>query len=53
MLIVCVLGAAAEPRIRLCDLKSGGSAHSLAGHVGSVISVAWSPRQEHVLYSGG
>ncbi|KAI8147482.1 DNA excision repair protein ERCC-8 [Fennellomyces sp. T-0311] len=48
-----VASAAEEPRIRLCDLKSGASTHSLMGHNGSVLSVAWSPRQEHVLYSGG
>lgn len=46
-------GAADEPRIRLCDLKSGADTHSLGGHVGSILSVAWSPREEHVLYSGG
>ncbi|KAI9885435.1 MAG: hypothetical protein M1823_002783 [Watsoniomyces obsoletus] len=39
--------------VRLVDLRSGASTHSLAGHVGSVLSVAWSPRDEHVLASGG
>ncbi|KAJ8654799.1 hypothetical protein O0I10_009520 [Lichtheimia ornata] len=48
-----VASAADEPRIRLCDLKSGADTHSLGGHVGSILSVAWSPREEHVLYSGG
>lgn len=56
--LVCLInfflkGAADEPRIRLCDLKSGADTHSLGGHAGSILSVAWSPREEHVLYSGG
>ena len=35
------------------DLRSGASAHSLAGHQGAVLSTAWSPREEHILASGG
>ncbi|KAI8393546.1 excision repair cross-complementing rodent repair deficiency, complementation group 8, isoform CRA_f [Radiomyces spectabilis] len=45
--------AAAEPQIRLCDLRSGALTHSLTGHHGAVLSCAWSPRQEHILFSGG
>lgn len=39
--------------MRLVDLRSGASTHSLAGHSGSVLSVAWSPKDEHILASGG
>lgn len=38
----------------MVDLNSGATTHSLAGHVGgSVYSVAWSPKDEHILISGG
>ncbi|ORX61420.1 WD40 repeat-like protein [Hesseltinella vesiculosa] len=48
-----VAAAAAEPRIRLCDLRSGAFTHSLSDHVGEVYSCLWSPSQEFTLYSGG
>ncbi|KAF7732381.1 DNA excision repair protein ERCC-8 [Apophysomyces ossiformis] len=50
----CLVACAAEdPRIRLCDLRSGAFTHSLTGHNGSILSCIWSPRQEHLLCSGG
>jgi DNA excision repair protein ERCC-8 len=50
LLVAC---ATQLPAIRLVDLRSGASAHSLAGHVGAVLTVGWSPKDEHVLASGG
>lgn len=38
--------------VRLVDLRSGASTHSLAGHHRAVLSVAWSPHEEHILASG-
>ena len=45
--------ATQHPAVRLVDLRSGASAHSLAGHQGAVLSVAWSPQDEYILASGG
>ena len=50
LLVAC---ATQHPAIRLVDLKSGAGAHSLAGHQGAVLSVAWSPHDEFILASGG
>lgn len=38
--------------IRLCDLKSGASTHTLKGHKGSVLGMEWSPLYPHLLASG-
>ncbi|CZT18157.1 related to DNA excision repair protein ERCC-8 [Ramularia collo-cygni] len=48
LLVAC---ASQHPAVRLVDLRSGASTHSLPGHHGSVLSVAWHPRDEHVLAS--
>lgn len=51
--------ATAGDTVRLCDLSSGSSAHSLVGHHGdggpraAVWCLAWVPGQEHSLVSGG
>ncbi|KAF2810153.1 WD40 repeat-like protein [Mytilinidion resinicola] len=49
LLVAC---ATQHPAVRLVDLRSGASTHSLAGHTGAVLSVAWSPVHEHILASG-
>ncbi|MBN3312389.1 ERCC8 protein, partial [Atractosteus spatula] len=38
-----------DPKVQLCDLKSGSRIHILQGHRGEVLSVKWSPRYEHIL----
>ncbi|KAI9756602.1 MAG: hypothetical protein M4579_003780 [Chaenotheca gracillima] len=48
-----VATATQHPAIRLVDLRSGASTHSLVGHAGAVLTVAWSPQTEYVLASGG
>ncbi len=42
----------AHPAIRLLDLRSGLSTHSLQGHNGAIYSLAWSPSISHLLVSG-
>jgi DNA excision repair protein ERCC-8 len=42
----------AHPAVKLLDLRTGLSTHTLPGHDGAVFSVRWSPRSEHVLASG-
>ncbi|KAF2647479.1 WD40 repeat-like protein [Lophiostoma macrostomum CBS 122681] len=49
LLVAC---ATQHPAVRLIDLRSGASTHSLAGHTGAILSTAWSPVREHVLASG-
>ncbi|OCK82455.1 WD40 repeat-like protein [Lepidopterella palustris CBS 459.81] len=49
LLVAC---ATQHPAVRLVDLRSGARTHSLAGHNGAVLSVAWSPTLEHILASG-
>ncbi len=50
LLVAC---ATQHPAIRLVDLRTGSSTHSLAGHHGALLSLAWSPTLEHILASGG
>lgn len=50
LLVAC---ATQHPAVRLVDLRSGANTHSLAGHSGAVLTVAWHPKREHVLASGG
>lgn len=48
-----VATATQYPTVRLIDLRSGASTHSLVGFSGAVLSVAWSPTREHILAGGG
>lgn len=46
--------ATQSPLIRLLDLRTTSSSHTLSGHkIGSVQSVKWSPTKPHLLASGG
>lgn len=38
-----------NPKIQLCDLRSGSKIHILQGHRAEVLSVRWSPRYENIL----
>jgi DNA excision repair protein ERCC-8 len=49
LLVAC---ATQHPNVRLVDLRSGATTHSLAGHSGAILSTAWSPVREHILVSG-
>jgi DNA excision repair protein ERCC-8 len=49
LLVAC---GSQHPSVRLVDLQSGSSAHSLAGHAGSVLTVEWHPKNGNILASG-
>ena len=52
LLVAC---ATQHPAVRLVDLRSGAAVQSLVAAdqiAGAVLSVAWSPRHEHILASG-
>jgi WD40 repeat protein len=49
---LCAVGSG-DTRVRLCDVSSGGFAHSLAGHRDAVWAVTWSLTSEYVLMTGG
>lgn len=49
LLVAC---ASQHPAVRLVDLRSGSSTHSLAGHSGSILAVSWHPKDDNVLASG-
>jgi len=49
LLVAC---ATQHPAVRLVDLRSGASTHSLVGHSGAILSTAWSPTREHIFASG-
>lgn len=45
--------ASDQPFIRLVDLRSASSAHTLQGHKGKTLSIAWHPQNSYMLGSGG
>lgn len=48
-----VAAASDQPFIRILDVRSTSSAHTLKGHKGKTLSVKWHPLNEHLLASGG
>lgn len=45
--------ASDQPFIRLLDMRSTSSAHTLKGHKGKTLSVKWHPVNQNLLASGG
>lgn len=53
--LLCSAVGAAEPKVRLCDMRTGSLTHTLhgpTGHTDYVYAVAWSPRNQHLLATG-
>lgn len=48
LLVAC---ATKHQAVRLIDLRSGAATHSLPGHNGAILSVAWHPKHEYELAS--
>ena len=38
--------------VKLCDLSSGASTHSLKGHTSGISTLAWSPLSQNLLVTG-
>lgn len=45
--------ASDQPFVRLLDLRSAASAHTLPGHRGKTLAVCWHPQNAYLLASGG
>ncbi|KAJ3018653.1 DNA excision repair protein ERCC-8 [Thoreauomyces humboldtii] len=48
-----IAAATEDQNVRLCDMRSGASTHSMQGHKAPVLAVRWSPREEHMVASAG
>lgn len=48
-----IASASDQPFIRLLDIRSASSAHTLSGHKGKTLVVAWHPQNSYLLASGG
>ena len=38
-----------DQKVRLCDIRSGNTAHSLIGHKEAILVVKWFPQSEYLL----
>lgn len=47
------LASRSEATIKLVDIRSGASSHTLTGHARAVFCLQWSPSSDYVLASGG
>lgn len=47
-----IAAATAKGEVRLCDINVSAAVHSLLGHGDEVWTLAWSPRDEHLLATG-
>ncbi|KAI5950082.1 hypothetical protein KGF57_004428 [Candida theae] len=48
-----IAAASDQPFVRLLDMRSSSSAHTLRGHKGKTLSVKWHPINSNLLASGG
>eukprot|EP01137_Pigoraptor_chileana_P020912 Opistho-2@83903 len=52
LLKTLVATATEDPKVLICDMRTGSASHTLQGHNQPVLAVQWSPRDDQLLATG-